>query len=100
MEINVDLNAEQINQEIQRAVAESVIGEQLKKIIKQSIEELSSSWKNPIKPVVDQIIIDSIKELVREEYFEQIKNFVKEKMTQEFMDSIIQKLWDNWVKEK
>ena len=43
MEIKVDINAEDINKSITKAIAESAIGTELKRAINAEVEKLSST---------------------------------------------------------
>lgn len=97
MDIKVDLDAHAINAEIQKAIAESAIGEELKRVITESVEKLSKSWDNPIKAVVDRMIMESIRTMIEKDYSEQVKDFVKKSMDEKFMTDMINSLWQAWA---
>lgn len=99
MEVKVDLSPEQINKTIAEAIAKSAIGVQLDRIIKEKVEQLSTSYQNPIAPVVSQHIEATIRTVVQEKYGEQIKTWVKVKVTEQFTEELFNKMWEAFTRK-
>jgi len=94
MEIKVDLSPEQINQTIADAIAKSAIGDQLERIIKETIAKLSSTYSNPIQAVVERYVNDEIAKLLHTTYADQIREAVKAQVTEEIVTALVAKVWD------
>jgi hypothetical protein len=97
MEIKVDVNAEQINQAVAEAIAKSVVGEKIKEFIEKSLKDMTSSYGNPIEPVVRQLVLDSIKDCLVANYKPKLEQLVKERITDEMVGAFIDKVWANYI---
>ena len=100
MELNLNIEPEQINKAIAEAVTKSAIGVELNRVINEKVAQLSRSYDNPIKAVVDGLVNEAVRKAVSENYSEQIKKYVAEKMSESFMQEIIDKLWMTWYDSK
>lgn len=97
MDIKVNVDAKDINREITQAVAKSAIGKELKRVIDEEVKRLSTSYDNPIKPVVRGEILTIIRELLQKQYLSQIREFVRDKMTDKFLEDLLGKLWEKFI---
>lgn len=95
MELNVNIDSEQINKMVSEAILNSLIGEALKEQIKKSISELSTSYNNPIKSVIDRHVKETISNIIQTDYKDTLKSMVKESMTDEVVGDLIHKSWKN-----
>ncbi len=98
MQVKVDLSPEQINQTIAEAIAKSAIGKELDRIINEQVQKLSTSYQNPIEPIVRQHIADAVRTCVQEKYGEQIKTWVTAKVTEQFTEELFDKLWEVFIR--
>ena len=97
MEVKVDLSPEQINQTIVEALAKSAIGIELDRIIQEQVKRISSSYQNPIEPIVSRYIADAIQKSIQEKYGAQITDWVTEKVTEKFSEQLFTKMWDSFI---
>lgn len=86
--ININLDADEINEHIKTAIIESMIGEALKKIIESQISDLTNSYNNPLKPVVEKAISDIVYNLLKNEYGDKLEALVKEQLTDEVLTGL------------
>lgn len=97
MEIKVDY--EQINKYMADKLIESSIGEALKDVIDKEIKNLTSSYNNPVEPVVKNHIRNAVSNFIGDEYREKIQGIVREKLTDEFVQDLIDRLWDKFIRD-
>lgn len=95
MEIKVDVEA--INKYMAEKLIESSIGEALEKVIKSKVENLSKGYGNPIEPVVESYINSAVRNLIEEKFKPQINEIVRKKLSDDFIESLIAKLWERFI---
>lgn len=93
VEINVDIDADKINEYVAQAVLKSAIGTELQRIIDQEVKRFSTRFDNPIVTVVRKIIADEIRTVVHEQFSALIKEKVITALTEEKLTAIIDKAW-------
>ncbi len=98
MQVKVDLSPEQINQTIAEAIAKSAIGKELERIITEKVKELSTSFRNPLEPVISRHIEEIVRTTVQEKFGEQIKAWVSAKVTEQFTEELFNKLWEAFIR--
>lgn len=94
MEIKVD--PEDINRYMSQKLIESSIGEAVKKEIDKQVDLLTSSYKSPIEPIVSNYINKTIQDLVEKKFKKKIEQQVRDFVTVEFVEKLINKLWDTF----
>jgi hypothetical protein len=99
MEVKVDLSPEQINKTIVEAIAKSAIGVELDRIVNEQVKKLSTSYQNPLEPIVSRYISDAVQKCVQEKYGVQITAWVSEKVTEQFTEDLFTKMWDSFVRK-
>lgn len=92
MELKVDFKPEDINKAIAEAVAQSLIGQEVERVIKAKVAELSKSYNNPIESVVAQMIQQMIRDVINEKYKEQLKAYISEQLTEQATQEWLDKL--------
>lgn len=65
MELKVDLDQDQVNAEIAKAVMESTIGEQIKHAINKHLTSILQGYNNPIENAIKEIVVEITTEEVR-----------------------------------
>lgn len=96
--LNVEVNAEKVNQYLANAILESVLGEEIKKAIKEKLADYS--LRNTIQASVNSHISKIIYQLLQEEHGEEIKKAVKDKMSEGIVTELASKALDKWLAEK
>lgn len=97
MEFNVDINPQDVNEAIVKAVLESSIGELVKNSVeKQVIFLLKNS--SPIDKIINEIIAEVIRNAVLV-HKERIRAAITEKLTDEYVDKAITKFGE-WLGSK
>lgn len=86
-EIKVDLTGDSINKAIADAVINSLLGEQIKKAVKTSMEGLYS-WDNPVKHVVSQLVRDEAEKIFNAEYLDIVRIKVREQITDKLLNEV------------
>lgn len=94
MDLKIDINPEDINKMVSEAILKSAIGPALTKVIEEEVSKLSRSYDNPIAPVVRQIIHQTIRDLILNEFKEPIEKHVRENLTAEIQTQLASKAWD------
>lgn len=94
MELNVNIDPEQINKMVADAVLESALGDAVKKVINEQVKKLSSSYNNPLESVVQQHIVNMIRDTLVTEYADDFKSkvhkAVADKMNDDFVGKVIE----------
>ena len=93
--VNVGITAEQVNQALAKAVLESAIGRELKKIVDAKAEEFRrGSWNNPLENAVDEEMKRLVMQVMAQEFGPHIKQRLKELLTEKITDDFVSKLWE------
>jgi hypothetical protein len=100
MEIKVDVNAEQINQAVAEAIAKSVVGEKIKEFIEKSLKDMTSSYGNPIEPVVRNLVLESVRDYLVANYKPKLEELVKQRITDEMVAAFIDKVWQTYINSR
>ena len=88
--VNISLSAEEINKYVSDQIIKSALGENLKNSIDKAIKELTSSYDNPIKPLIKAHIIEYAKAwLAKDENKEIVNNAIAKYFSAEIIDNII-----------
>ncbi|GAF70777.1 unnamed protein product [marine sediment metagenome] len=96
MDIKVDIKPEQINQAVSEAIINSVIGERLKEAIESELKRMSDRYDSPIRDVVRNMILGTLRDIISRDYKALIEAKVKESITDEMMSTIIDKAWKSF----
>ncbi len=94
MDFKVDINPEDINKAIIAAVTNSLIGEQIKKVVTARVEEFGKSYNNPLEPIVNQLIAGMVREVLTNEFKEPLEKMVRERLTPEIQTMLTDKAWN------
>lgn len=99
MEIEVQIDAEQVNKHVTEAILNSTLGAKLKEAIEKSVNDTSSGYNryglgSVIEEVVKNEVRNVIMELIRTQYQHVIEEGVKAKLTEDYVGKMFEKLWD------
>jgi hypothetical protein len=95
MSIQVNIDAEQINQMVSDAILNSVIGDKLKTEIEQQIGKLSATYDNPIKKVVEEEILRQIQIIVQRDFHATLEQMVKDRITSDLVEIMVDAVWNS-----
>jgi len=93
LDLKITVTPEQINESVIRAVQDSAIG----KVIQDGINKAIAGYDNPVEKAVKVVVMDSVNQIVRDQYRDQIAEFVREKITDDLMREIIDAAWDQFT---
>ena len=96
----IDVSPDLINQMVAEAIAKSAIGSSLQAAIDEQIKVLARSYDNPFKQHIQSQIIEIIKEMMETEFKEQMREIVRQKITNEFIDEVMNSLWDKFLERR
>ena len=96
IKIDLDMDPEEIKIAVTKAVADSLIGDQIRENIEKQLSKLDYSWDSPIAKIVEAQIKEALANVIHNEYQEIIKQKVAEKVTTEFIGELFTKLWENF----
>lgn len=88
------IDPEAINRYVADRVLESALGDVLRKVVDEEVKKLSTSYNNPIAPVVQRFIADEVRRLITEEFKEQIEAVVRERVTEQFTADLLAKSFE------
>lgn len=94
MDIKVDIKPEDVNKAVADAILKSAIGKQLEECINKSLTDMSSSWNNPLKPIIEREICALMRDVIREKYADRIKKLVEEKLTDKLLSDVADASWN------
>jgi len=94
MDINID--PKEVEKYLANKLIESSIGPALERVINENVSKLTTGYQNPIEPVVKKHIGDAVHALVQEKYKDKITEMVRAKVTDEFLATLINDLWDTF----
>lgn len=100
IKVNLDISPEQIQKQITEAITKSAIGEQLNKAVSEEIRKLNGhdyQYQKMLGNIISSEIERVCREIVREQYKELIEDVVKKHMTEEFTQSLLDKMWQAWA---
>lgn len=89
MDIKLDIDAQQINDMVSKAVIESAIGDALKSSIDEQVKKLNRGWDSPLDSIVRQEVQAACFRILREEYKEEIESVVKDKLAEQITGDFI-----------
>jgi uncharacterized membrane-anchored protein YjiN (DUF445 family) len=98
MELNVAIDAAQINKMVAEAILHSTLGETLTEAVRKATENLlkapSYGAKSAVEDVVDRMVKDRLHELLREEpYRSQIDAAIRNQLTETALEQIGTAAW-------
>ncbi len=91
MEVNID--AEELNQAIVTAVLDSALGAHVKNIIEDELDKFTSPHGSPLKKALEVEIQRLIMMTVRDDYGETIKAKMKEILTDQAVGDAVAAAW-------
>ena len=99
--IEVKLEADDINAYLSKAIAESLIGEHLKKAIDDVIKEIQGvahydRQQNPFYRTIYQQVEIQIEKMIVGQYMPMIQKVVSEQVTEQFTEDLFKKLFQSW----
>jgi hypothetical protein len=97
MDIKVDVDAEAINAAVTKAILDSAIGAEMKRAIETTLSNLSRSYNNPIKDVVDKIVNEEIYKIVTTQHMEAIRAAIQENITDAVISEMTEKAWSSFI---
>ena len=95
--LNVAVDPKLIEEMLVRTILDTAIGKKLHEWAQKKVEELSRDWQNPIAKVMDEIVVDQMRNIVRIEYTELIKAKIKERITDEALTALVEKMWVSYL---
>lgn len=98
--MTIEINSEDINNYVSKAIISSAVGEALKAAIDAEVKRLSSAHDNPYKKVVEAKIIQQVQQLLEQEYEEQIRSLIRQKLTDDFVSELMSALWDKFLEKR
>lgn len=90
------------NDEIDKAIIDSLIGTQLGKKISDEIERCfhvgygGVDMNRIVKGIVEKQIHVAIENILLVKHKDEINSFVEKKMTDEFVNSLFESMWERW----
>jgi len=90
--IEVKIEPEQINKMVSEAILKSVLGNEVKKVIQDNVDKLSSSFNNPLDKVIQRHIEDMVIKVLREDHKEEITKMIKEALSEKLTGDFIHKI--------
>lgn len=98
MQIEVDIEANHINEAVSKAVVDSELGVAVKDRINKFLNEEKrygdSNLNDAIKQAVDGTLKDLVTSMIRDDYGPQIREKIKELLTEEVLQTLVSKAWD------
>lgn len=89
----IKIDPESINRYVAEKIAESALGETLKKAIDEQITAISKSYDNPMKPAVNAALQNACREyLDTPEIKARLRKAVEDKLTDELISTLIDQL--------
>ena len=94
-ELSFHVDKEAINQALHQAVLDSLIGNEVKVILEEHLKALKG-YNSPIRKVVEELVHQTIVDVVRKDYADKIREVVKESITDELLREVTNKIWDSF----
>jgi len=99
MNVDVKIDAEQINKMVASAILNSVIGKEINEAINKFIKSCDqiNTWNNPITKAVESEIRKQIAFIINNEYKCVIEQKIKKCITDDVVSSITAKAWEYYT---
>ena len=94
MALEVNIDPQQINDYLSRAVLESAIGQAIKDQVVAYIKKMESTYDNPVKGAVEREVFQLVTTVVHEQFRPQIEAAVREYMTEAVITEVAKKALD------
>lgn len=89
----VSFDPQKINEFIANAILQSHMGKAMDDRVNEFVNKMSSSYDNPLDPIIKRYITEAIETLVKEKYKNFIEDQIKSKITEEKVSKIVDTIW-------
>jgi len=94
VEVKATLDGPSMTDAITKAILDSVLGEEIRKSVKDYVDKLKRSYDNPLDATVKRVVDEEIYRLLVSEHIETIRAQLREKIDAEVVKDITDKAWD------
>lgn len=88
-DIKIELNPEDINKSVADMIAKSVLGSTIAKMVDQTITDISRSYDNPVKKLIEQLVKVEIEKILTKESHTRIVDLTRKHLTDEVIEATI-----------
>ena len=98
--MNVNIDGKAVEEAVARAILESALGERVREVVKESIEQLTNRWgTGSLRGALERVVAEEVLKSVRDLHGEMIRAAVKERITETVVKEVVGAAFDGLMKK-